>query len=87
MARFVLYVSCIEAGTCRGGNGPCERTERSGWNSARKQPTNKIHEKEFYRKSDDIDDIDVNDPRLISESIEINPEGDAYEPLTTVAII
>src|SRR5713101_3700032 len=26
MARFVLYVSRSEAGTCRGGNGPCERT-------------------------------------------------------------
>ena len=34
----------------------------------------------------ECDDIDVNDPRLISESIEINPEADAFEPLPTVAI-
>jgi hypothetical protein len=39
---------------------------------------------EFNR---DSGDIDVSDPRLISGSIEINPEADAYEPLTTVAII
>jgi len=35
----------------------------------------------------ECDDIDVNDPRLMFESVEINPEADAYEPLTTVAII
>ncbi len=48
------------------------------------EPDDLLNAHEHESDSDEF--VDMNDPRLTSETIEINPEADAFEPVVTVAI-